>query len=114
MDTDITPPGIVPLKMSAASLSLDLLTEGWTLAHFEDDNDQTPRRFEQWVGFESPFSNVPLVQVGITGFDIDNRDSARLKVRSERITANGFMLVIETWRQTRVYGVSVNWFAIGV
>lgn len=47
------------------------------------------------------------------GFDIDNRDIARVKVKTERMTANGFMLVIETWRHTRVYGVDVSWLALG-
>jgi hypothetical protein len=104
---------LIPLKTSSAILSLDQFVEGWSLSRFEGEAEPAPKRFEYWVGFDSPFANVPLVHVGVAGFDIDNRDTARLKVRAERITANGFMLVIETWRHTRVYGVDVSWLALG-
>ncbi|MET0089937.1 MAG: H-type lectin domain-containing protein [Candidatus Thiodiazotropha sp.] len=105
--------GLVPFRMCSATVSLDQFVTGWTLARFEGKADPQPRAFEQWIDFSTPFSNLPLVQLGVVGFDIDNRDTARLKVRAERITANGFMLVIETWRHTRVYGAEVSWLAIG-
>lgn len=113
MYQDSTPDGIIPFKTSSASLSLDQFAEGWTLADFVPESDPAPRVFEQWISFDSPFANTPLVQVALAGFDIDSRDTARLKVRPERITANGFMLVVETWRHTRVYGVEVSWLALG-
>ncbi len=113
MNTAMPAPGLIPLKMSAHTLYLDQFDADWTLANFEGGADPAPKRFERWVAFEAPFSNVPLVHVGIVGFDIDNRDTARIKLRAERITANGFMLVIETWRHTRVYGIEVSWLARG-
>ena len=113
MYTESPSDGLIPLKMSAATLRLEQFEEGWTLARFEAAADPEPKQYERWVSFDAPFSNVPLVQVGLAGFDIDNRDTARLRVRAERITANGFMLVIETWRHTRIYGVDVSWLALG-
>ena len=105
--------GLVPLRMSSAIISLEQFDDGWILARFEAAADPEPKRYERWISFEAPFSNVPLVQVGLAGFDIDNRDTARLKLRAERITRNGFMLVIETWRHTRIYGADVSWLALG-
>ncbi|MET0066964.1 MAG: H-type lectin domain-containing protein [Candidatus Thiodiazotropha sp.] len=113
MYNDSSNSGLVPFRMCSATVSFDQFTAGWTLARFEGTPEPKPRIFEQWIDFATPFSNVPLVQPGLVGFDIDNRDTARLKVRAERITANGFMLVIETWCHTRVYGADVSWLAIG-
>ncbi len=113
MYTDTTASGLIPFKMSSSTLCLDQFIEGWTLSRFEGGPEPAPKIYERWISFDSPFANVPLIQVAVAGFDIDNRDTARLKVRAERVTANGFMLVIETWRHTRVYGVDVSWLAIG-
>jgi hypothetical protein len=113
MFTETTDTSLIPLKMSSSIVSLDQFVEGWTLARFEGEADPAAKQFEYWVSFDSPFANVPLVHVGLVGFDIDNRDTARVKVKTERMTANGFMLVIETWRHTRVYGVDVSWLALG-
>jgi hypothetical protein len=113
MYTDNTASGLIPFKMRSSTLCLDQFIEGWTLSRFEGEPEPAPKTYERWISFDSPFANVPLIQVAVAGFDIDNRDTVRLKVRAERITANGFMLVIETWRHTRVYGVDVSWLAIG-
>ncbi len=113
MYTEHNGSGLIPLKMSAHTLYLDQFDADWTLANFEGDADPAPKRFERWIAFEAPFSNVPLVHVGLAGFDIDNRDTVRVRLWAERITANGFVLVIETWRHTRVYGIEVNWLALG-
>jgi hypothetical protein len=113
MNTNTPSNGLVPFKMCSSTLSLDQFVEDWTLSRFEGEPDPAPKTYECWIGFDSPFSNVPLIQVAVAGFDIDNRDTARLRVKAERVTVNGFMLVIETWRHTCVYGVDVSWLAIG-
>jgi hypothetical protein len=65
------------------------------------------------VPFNAPFANLPMVHVGLTGFDIDNSDTVRLSVRTGEITASGFDLLVLTWLNTRVYKVQVSWIALG-
>ena len=54
-----------------------------------------------------------MVQVAIAGFDIDQRDSARLSVRASAITATGFEIIVQTWQNSRVYKVEISWLAVG-
>jgi len=104
---------IIPLTMCSAVVTLDQYVPGWTLADFIGDAKPGPRRYEHYVRFNTPFSNIPLVHAGIAGFDIDNRDTGRLGLAVEDINREGFKLVIRTWMHTRVYQVEVSWLAIG-
>jgi hypothetical protein len=51
--------------------------------------------------------------VGITGFDIDHRDNARLNVGIVAIDERGFQLELRTWWNTRLWSVELNWIALG-
>lgn len=102
----------VPWKVISSTVTANVLTEGWNLASLDVEVEQT-RTFTVEVAFDSPFVSVPVVQLGLTGFDLDQRDSARLAVKAENITETGFTAVISTWSDSRVYAVSFNWFAIG-
>ena len=65
------------------------------------------------VEFEVAFSAPPVVHLGLTGFDMDQRDSSRLSLTVGEVTAEGFVAKIATWEFSRVYGVEFNWLAIG-
>ncbi|MCB1245621.1 MAG: H-type lectin domain-containing protein, partial [Verrucomicrobiae bacterium] len=65
------------------------------------------------IPFEFPFGTTPVIHAGLTGFDLDQRDSARLKLLVTHIDPSGFDLTIRTWADTRVYSVEVSWMAIG-
>lgn len=104
---------LIPIKMSSAIVTLDQLTPGWTLADTDEHAMEQPRRFVSKVTFDTPFSYVPLVQIGITGFDMDHRDSARLSVRADAITASDFDIVVQTWQNSRIYQVEISWLALG-
>lgn len=104
---------LVPLTMSSAVVVLDQNLPDWPLAQPGEDCATEPRSYTTHVAFETPFANIPMVHVGIAGFDIDNRDTARLSVRTGAITATGFDLVVQTWMATRVYQVEVSWLALG-
>ena len=106
-------PGIIPLSMCSATVSLDRYTPGWTLADFVADMLPAPRYYYHDVVFDRPFGNIPVVQAAISGFDIDNCDTGRLAVEVHSITPTGFRLSIKTWLHSRVYRVDVNWLAIG-
>ena len=89
---------------------LDSNLEGWTLL---DAGPDSSRAFVFKVNFERPFATSPLVHVAIAGFDIENHDAARLRVRAVDIHAGGFGIQVETWLSTRVWSVDVSWLAIG-
>jgi len=113
MNIDPMNTGLVPLKMCSAVVTLDQYLEGWNLADVEPYPTPEARSYSYYVSFDNPFSYVPLVHVGISGFDIDNRDSSRLSVRAEEISTDGFKIIIQTWMHTQVYKVEVSWLALG-
>jgi len=71
------------------------------------------REFRTRVTFQLPFANVPMVHVGLSGFDIDYRDAARLTVRAANIGPAGFEPVLANWMGTRVYRADIGWIALG-
>ena len=103
----------VPWKVLSSHLGLGVLTDGWCLDARDDSEGAESRCFRIAVVFDLPFSSVPVVQLGLTGFDIDQRDTARVSLRVADITPTGFMAEVWTWANTRVYAVEFNWLAIG-
>lgn len=100
---------VEPLSFLAGSEVLGNVMDGWML----DQQGGGDRQFRSTVRFEKPFRHVPLVQVGLAGFDICNRDSARLAVSTSNVTAEGFDIVLTTWLHTRLWRADVNWIALG-
>ncbi len=103
----------MPWKVLSSHVAVSVLTEGWSLAEADPDVEADIRTFAVTVFFDSPFFSVPVVQLGLTGFDIDQRDSSRISVVADSITESGFQVLITTWAKTRVYAVELNWIAIG-
>jgi hypothetical protein len=103
----------IPWKVLSSTVSLNAQTDGWNLAAPELGAEEEPRSFSVSVTFDAPFAAVPVVQLGLNGFDIDQRDSARLIVKVEGITEFGFQAVLTTWAGSRVYAAEFNWLAIG-
>lgn len=101
-----------PWKVLSSQVSVSILNEGWSLDVI-DPHDDGLRRYQVEVFFDTPFLNPPVVQLSLTGFDIDQRDSARLTVKADNITSYGFQATIATWADTRVFGVDFQWLAIG-
>lgn len=104
---------LLPIRMSSSIMTFDQTTPGWTLAEIDEQAMEQPRRFISKVNFDSPFSYTPLVHISVTGFDMDNRDSARLSVHAEAITPTGFVIALQTWQYSRVYKVEISWLALG-
>ncbi len=102
----------LPWKVLSAHAGVGILTEGWTLDTVCAETGDT-RSFITEIAFATPFASIPVVQLGLTGFDLDQRDSARITLKAENITAEGFQAVISTWAATRVFAVEFNWLAIG-
>lgn len=103
--------GIDPLNLLSGVEKLGSDLEGWTLDDIEGiDAD---RQFRSPVKFDRPFSAPPVVHIGIVGFDISERDAARLEASVRNITTRGFEIVLSTWLNTRLWRVNVSWLAIG-
>lgn len=102
---------ITPMNFLAGSHSFGSTDEGWTLDHAPHGSPE--RSFRVRIHFERGFLGAPLVQLGITGFDIANQDSARLASRVDNVGSDGFDLVLTTWLHSRVWRVDVSWLAIG-
>lgn len=100
----------LPWKVLSSNASVGVVTEGWNLA---EPSEEEIRKFIVDVIFDTAFTTVPVVQLGLSGFDIDQRDSARLSVKAEYISEYGFQAVITTWAGTRVYAAEFSWIAIG-
>lgn len=102
----------VPWKVLSSHLGVGVLTQGWTL-DIVYPHSENSRHFAVDVAFDSPFSSIPVVHLGLTGFDIDRRESARVTLKAENITESGFQAVISTWNASRVFSVEFHWLAIG-
>ncbi|MCL4103600.1 UNVERIFIED_CONTAM: hypothetical protein GTU68_059679 [Idotea baltica] len=103
---------LIPVALASSVVKLDHELEDWNLADAGEDESE-PREYTHRVVFDVPFKTTPVVQVGLTGFDLDQRDSARLTVGPRAIDSTGFEIAVATWNDTRVYGVDVSWIAIG-
>ncbi len=98
-----------PWKSLSASLQLGILTEGWNLASPATVTcRKTPASFVSLIYFAAPFDAPPVVHLGLTGFDFDQRDGNRLALRAgSEITPSSFVVEVSTWRDTRVYSGGV-------
>jgi hypothetical protein len=99
-----------PLVFVAGVNSFGAEDEGWQLAATPAEEN---RLFRARVSFEQPLRSLPVVHLGMVGLDIGNEDAARLRLRAENISADGFDVVIETWLNTKIWSVSVSWLAVG-
>lgn len=104
---------MLPWKTLSASLQIGVLTEGWTLASPPSESTEDARVFRYTVYFSTPFEAPPVVHLGLTGFDLDQRDSNRLTIVATEITNVSFVAEVSTWRDTRVYSVAFGWLALG-
>lgn len=102
----------VPWQVLSSTVGIGVLTDGWNLDTIEPGEEDS-RSFIVNVAFASSFYSVPVVHLGLTGFDMDQRDSSRITLTAENISESGFQAVISTWATTRVFAVEFNWLAIG-
>ncbi len=65
------------------------------------------------VEFDEKFREEPSVMLSISMWDMDSVPNARMDLRAEDITENGFNIVFRTWGDSRVARVRATWMAIG-
>lgn len=101
---------VQPFSFLAGTQTLGSGLGAWPFDEYPTAGE--PRDLRVRVTFSQPFLNAPLVHLGLTGFDIDHRDAARLSVRAEQVTAEGFDLVLGSWLNTRLWRAEVSWLAL--
>jgi hypothetical protein len=74
---------------------------------------QGDRESRHLVTFREPFTEPPVVMVGVSMWDIDHKHNARADITAESVTATGFHLVFRTWGDSRIARVRADWTAIG-
>jgi hypothetical protein len=93
--------------------------QGSNLLFSDFENDGTmwtgdgPRMYRKKVKFSETFREIPMVQVSLSMWDMDQKTNPRADITAEKITEMGFDIVFRTWGDTRVARVRADWFAIG-
>lgn len=72
-----------------------------------------PARAAPPVSFDEAFKSRPLVQVGMSMWDFDQKSNQRADISAEQVEVTGFTIVFRTWGDTRVARIRADWFALG-
>ncbi len=72
-----------------------------------------PRERRSAIRFSQPFRSAPIVQIGVSLWDVDTSSALRAEVKAEDIAPDGFKAVFRTWSDTRIARIRVAWTAIG-
>ena len=72
-----------------------------------------PRDVRKPMLFSEGFKSLPVVMVGITMWDLDQKSNQRSDISAENITLTGFDIVFRTWGDTRVARIRADWTAMG-
>ncbi|MEX0279353.1 MAG: H-type lectin domain-containing protein [Ruegeria sp.] len=72
-----------------------------------------PRERKVAIQFSEAFRSPPLVQIGVSLWDVDTSSALRAEVQAEDITPVGFNAVFRTWSDTRIARIRAAWMAIG-
>ncbi|MEW2917455.1 H-type lectin domain-containing protein [Ruegeria sp. ANG10] len=72
-----------------------------------------PRERRSAITFSQPFRTAPVVQIGVSLWDVDTSSALRAEVTTADITPEGFIAVFRTWSDTRIARIRVTWTAIG-
>ncbi|NVO54360.1 H-type lectin domain-containing protein [Rhodobacteraceae bacterium B1Z28] len=86
-------------------------------SEFADGGDmwtgEGPRERCAAISFSESFRSPPVVQIGVSLWDVDTSSALRAEVQAENITPDGFNAVFRTWSDTRIARIRVAWTAIG-
>lgn len=84
---------------------------------FSDGGDmwtgEGPRERKIAIRFSEAFRTAPVVQIGVSLWDVDTSSALRAEVKAEDVTNEGFNAVFRTWSDTRIARIRAAWTAIG-
>jgi hypothetical protein len=69
------------------------------------------RFFNKHVNFDKPFDFIPVVRTGISGLDCANQANLRVATYALQVNEKGFDLKVQTWSDSIVHSVELNWVA---
>ncbi len=72
-----------------------------------------PRERRTPIKFSEPFRSAPIVQIGVSLWDVDTSSALRAELSAENVTQEGFEAVFRTWSDTRIARIRAAWMAIG-
>ncbi len=75
-------------------------------------NGAGDRQLTVAVTFPKPFAEKPSVIVGLTAIDAAGGVGTRINVAPDAITRDGFIVVIKTWADSKVFSVNGSWVAV--
>jgi hypothetical protein len=61
------------------------------------------------VVFNTPYLETPRIAMGLNELDVDESRNLRVKVYNERVTEKDFVLRIDSWSDTLLYGGGATW-----
>jgi hypothetical protein len=99
--------GLIGIQQGSKILFSDFAHDGamWT--------GSGPREVRQREVFSEAFVDAPVVSVGISMWDIDHMTNSRVDISAEKVTSDGFEIVLRTWADTRIARIRADWVAIG-
>jgi hypothetical protein len=71
------------------------------------------RELRHEVTFSEPFASIPIVIVGMSMWDLDQKTNQRADLSAQDVNGQGFTLIFKTWGDTRVARVRAGWTALG-
>jgi hypothetical protein len=100
----------IPWKVLSSHIGAGISTDGWNLADSRDDFDDfhESRVFTHQFQFAGSFSSAPVVDLGITGFDMDQHD-----IEGGADHEHDFTACTSTRAGSRAHALEFHWFAIG-
>lgn len=76
------------------------------------NKNEGTRVFTIEVRFDTPFETTPEVIVSVNYINADTKSKdLRFKVDTSAVTRDGFIIKIETWDDSIIYGIRGNWLA---
>lgn len=63
------------------------------------------------VNYEKPFDKKPKVFISVVSIDADGNFNVRYNVDQASVSRDGFTLKINTWGDSKVYGITGYWLA---
>jgi hypothetical protein len=80
-------------------------------AEWRLDSGTGDRRSHQTIKFPQPFNATPQVAVALTGVDSSSTTNLRIEIETQDIEPHEFDVVVRTWADTLIFGVSGVWIA---
>lgn len=97
-------------NMQKGDFLANINSENWTL-----NSGSGMRTHIVYVKFTKTYTEAPTVMLTLTSYDgaAGKDGNARVSLKTENITRDGFVIKVGTWGDSRVAGVEGSWMAFG-